>query len=116
MAKSEQNSRDQRRKPRLEIMENLNVSETSSGVLLGQLVNISEEGLMLVSSAPLATGRTYHLTIPLSAEGLNDSSIRLIAESLWCEDANSSGTFWTGFQIVDISEEDQQVLRQIVQP
>lgn len=116
MAKSETNAQDQRRNPRLEIMDNLNVSETGSGVLLGQLVNISEDGFMLVSPEPLATGRQYKLTIPLSAEGVTDSEIRLTAESLWCEDVNGSGTFWTGFQITEILGEDRRILDRVIQP
>ncbi len=114
MTQPKHTSVDQRREPRLEILENLNVSDVGSGQILGQLANISSEGLMLVSPRPLSTGRSYRLLIPLVSEGIDGARIEVTAESLWCEDVNNSGTYWTGFHITTISAADQSLLNKLV--
>lgn len=114
MAYPEISSLDQRRQSRLEIQDELPVSNLHTGDVLGQLVNLSIEGLMLTSPEALETGSTYQLKIPLSTEGVDDASITVGAESLWSEDIHGSGTYWTGFYIIDISPEDQAILEQLV--
>jgi hypothetical protein len=52
--------------------------------------------------------------IPLVIGG-SEQVISVGAESLWCEDANSSGMHWTGFHIIDISPEHQRLLDAIVE-
>lgn len=116
MTQPKQSSIDQRRAPRLEILESLNVKDVRDGEVLGQLANISSEGLMLVSQRPLSIGRSYRLIIPLAVEGIQDARIEVTAESLWCEDVNNSGTYWTGFHITAISAADQSVLNKLVSP
>ncbi|MEE9343786.1 MAG: PilZ domain-containing protein [Gammaproteobacteria bacterium] len=105
---------EQRRQSRLEIQDELPVTNLHSGQLLGQLVNLSMEGFMIASPAALETGTTYQLNIPLSAEGVDDASLIVGAESLWSDDNNGSGSFWTGFYIIDISPEYQTILEQLV--
>lgn len=114
MTQPNQTSADQRREPRVEILENLNVKDIGAGTVLGQLANISSEGLMLVSPRPLSIGRSYRLLIPLAANSGDDLRIQVTAESLWCEDANSSGMYWTGFHITTISAADQAILNKLV--
>jgi hypothetical protein len=110
MTQLKESSAEQRRHPRIEILDNLEVRDVGSGKPIGQLANISVEGLMVISPGPLSTGRSYRLSIPLSAEGVTDTRIEVTAESLWCEDTNASGAYWTGFHITTISARDQAIL------
>lgn len=108
-------SREQRTQERLEITDELIVTDANSGDALGQLANLSIEGLMLASMEPVRLNTEFRLRVPLSAEGVDDACILVGAESLWCEDINGSGTYWTGFHINDISPEHQAILEKIVQ-
>jgi len=114
MTQPKHTSIDQRREPRVEILENLNVSRIGTGEILGQLANISSEGLMLVSPRPLPTASSYRLLIPLCSANSRSTRIEVTAESLWCEDVNSSGTYWIGFHITTISAADQSLLNQLL--
>ena len=107
------NPAEQRREPRIQIAEQVQVRDANSGRILGQLVNLSSEGLMLVGADCVAPGTIYQLTIPLETTPDADPLL-LGAESLWCSDANHSGFYWSGFQIIDISPEHRQVLARIV--
>jgi len=104
---------EQRRKNRVTISENPQIVDTHSGKVLGELVNLSADGLMVVSPDDIACGTVYQMRIPLVQGGRNEE-ILIGAESLWCDDANGSGSYCTGFQIIDISPEHQEILNTVV--
>ena len=100
---------DKRRAQRVTIPEHPQVVDAHSGELLGQLVNLSSDGLMLAGNHCIACNTVRQMRIPL-AVGDTRAVISVGAESLWCEDANGSGLYWTGFHIIDISSDDQKTL------
>lgn len=108
-------SSEQRQQNRLEIQDELIVTDAKTSAALGQLANLSIEGLMLSSKEPIATNTSFHLNIPLSAEGVADAFILVTAESLWSEDISGSGSYWTGFHIENISDEHLAILQKIVE-
>lgn len=104
---------EQRRKNRVTIPEHPQILDAHSGKVLGELVNLSSDGLMAVSPDCIACGTVCQMRIPL-VQGDSKVEILVGAESLWCDDANGSGSYWTGFQIIDISPEHQEILNAVV--
>ncbi len=104
---------EQRHHRRVSIPEQPKLYDAHSGEAVGELVNLSSDGLMAASSDCICCGSVCQLRIPLM-KGEQQVDIHVGAESLWCEDANDSGTYWTGFQIIDISPDDQLILDAIV--
>lgn len=104
---------EQRRKNRVTIPEHPQILDAHSGKVLGELVNLSSDGLMAVSPDGIACGTVCQMRIPL-VQGGSKVEILIGAESLWCNDANDSGSYWTGFQIIDISPEHQEILNTVV--
>ncbi|MGB5299109.1 MAG: PilZ domain-containing protein [Thiogranum sp.] len=104
---------EQRRQRRVTIPGHPQILDTHSGIILGQLVNLSVDGLMAVSPQGINCGTVYQVRIPLMA-GDQSVEIQLGIESLWCEDPNDSGSHWTGFQIIDISPEHQKILNSVI--
>jgi len=104
---------EQRRKQRVAIPEHPQIMDAHSDKVLGQLVNLSTDGLMLVSPSCINCGIVCQIRIPL-VTGNRKVEIIVGVESLWCEDANDSGSYWTGFHIIDISPEHQDVLNSVV--
>ena len=104
---------DQRRKQRVTIPEHPEILDAHSDKVLGQLVNLSVDGLMVVSPQCVDCGVVCQIRIPLIREG-EKVEIIVGAESLWCEDANDSGSHWTGFHIIDISPESQEILNSVI--
>ena len=95
------------------IPEHPQILDAHSSKVLGELVNLSTDGLMAVSPDGIACGTVFQMRIPL-IQGDRQVEILIGAESLWCNDANGSGSFWTGFQIIDISSEHQEILNTVV--
>ena len=104
---------EQRRKPRVTIPEHPEILDVHSGEPVGQLVNLSSDGLMIVSPQCISCGTVRQMRIPLI---VGNSKVEIVvgAESLWCEDANDSGAHWTGFSIIDISPEHREILNAVV--
>ena len=107
------NTIEQRRKRRVAIADYLEVTDTHSGKVLGQLVNLSADGLMLMGPGCITPGTIYQLMIPLQTH-TGAEPLLLGAENLWCHDANESGSYWSGFQIIDISPQHREILTGIV--
>ena len=104
---------EQRRKTRVTIPEHPQILDAHTGKVLGELVNLSTDGLMAVSPGGVACGTVWQVRISL-VRGDRKVEILIGAESLWSDDANGSGSYWTGFQIIDISSEHQEILNTVV--
>jgi hypothetical protein len=104
---------EQRRQRRVRIPEHPQILDAHNGKVLGQLVNLSVDGLMAVSPLCINCGTVCQVRIPLIVAG-QSVEVQVGIEALWCEDANESGTHWTGFQIIDISPEHQKILKSVV--
>lgn len=99
-------SSEQRKELRKIANQVLEVSDQVTGTLLGKVVNISSEGLMLLSNEPIATGSVYQLDLKLPRVINNHSMINFGAEAIWSTQAAQPGSYWTGFRIIDASEGD----------
>ena len=89
------------------------VIDLDSGKHIGNLLNISAGGLMLLSTNPIDLDRLYQLEIQLNSAINGLSVIQLGADSLWSKPSGDNTQFWTGFQIIDISEDNQQAITQL---
>ena len=90
-ANADKENIEQRRKHRVTIPEHPEILDAHSGRVLGQLVNLSTDGLMAVSCDCIQCGIVCQMRIPLN-RGQEKVEIVVGAESLWCEDANDSGS------------------------
>jgi hypothetical protein len=91
-----------RRKPSTAIR----VSDDLSGEDLGNLANLTPEGLMLVSREPIALNSILQLRIQVPPAAKRAEKLCFGAESLWTSQAEDEGEyFWTGFSIIDISND-----------
>lgn len=102
-------SAENRSSPRVSVSPSTLVNDAHTGKTIGQLVNLSAEGLMVVSSECIPPGTVRQIVIQLR---LDDSTrnLNIGVESLWSADANESGAHWTGMQIIDISPDQQALL------
>jgi len=104
---------DQRKLTRVSIPDHPQIFDAHSGAAVGQLVNISIEGLMMMSPSAVNPGMLLQLRIPLQC---NKGVIEVVigAESLWCDETDESGACWTGLHIIDISPEHHEIISTLV--
>jgi hypothetical protein len=104
-----------RRQERTQLIYHLRVFDARRGSLLGQIVDITPEGLMLIGEKPVRVDRKYALRMDLPRNVMADRTLRFTAESKWCT-ADKSGDFYSmGFRIVDITPEGLGVVQKLAQ-
>lgn len=105
---------DHRRHPRYASDTPVQVFDRSDGTVLGQLLNLSAEGLMVLSQVPVTPNRIYRLRLEVAVAG-TPRRVDLGADCLWCNPRDGSSTYWSGFQIIDIAEQDRTELLEAFQ-
>lgn len=103
---------EKRRGPRKRPDVALQVSDAMTGEVVGQLGNISLEGMMLMASAPIVDDALYQFVFHLPDVHGRLRPIEVGAHELWSERANMRGRTWAGFRFIDIGTEDLTVLRE----
>jgi len=104
---------DQRKLARVSIPDHPQIFDVHNNTVSGQLVNLSIEGLMMMSPSPIKPGTLLQFRIPLHC---NTEVIEVLigVESLWCDEADESEICWTGFHIIDISPEHHKIISSLV--
>lgn len=97
---------EKRKIPRKIADDVLEVSDQHTNTVLGQVVNISSEGLMVISNEPFTIGSVYELDLKLPRLINGHSKASFGAEVVWSTPASQPGSHWNGFRLIDISEDD----------
>jgi len=100
---------DERRKhKRNKLNQLMELLDANTECPLGKLVNISLDGIMVLSPKPIPIDRVWQLKVTLPSESPGSGLFKFGAESLWCDGAPNEGLYWSGFQIIDISNSDME--------
>ncbi len=104
---------EQRKLTRVSIPDHPQIFDAHSNAVVGQLVNLSTEGLMMMSPSAVKPGTLLQCRIPLRC---NEEVIEIMIgiESLWCDGADESGVCWTGFHIIDISPQHHKMISTLI--
>ena len=94
----EQRWPEKRQLDRQSVSREIDVVELGSGRLVGRLVNIHEQGLMLLGGGDMECNHLYRLRLE------TEPTIELEVDCLWINEASGEGN-WVGCQITEISAE-----------
>lgn len=101
--------------PRKRVNEKILVRDLNTDELIGNLVNISTGGLMLLSEVPLTPNRLFQFSLALPAPVNGIPAIEFGVECLWVQDdTETGGPCWAGFQIIDISDTGTTLIEQLM--
>jgi len=92
----------------------IQIIDKLSGEAMGVLINISEGGFMMLSEGNCPESGDIH-QVQLIDHDSGDPNISVGATCLWNDEANARHSYWSGFQIIDISPEDQAKLDSYLQ-
>lgn len=90
----------------------LSAFDARNGNALGQLSDISVEGVSLLSETPLQCPCTYLLRILVPQGTGPDFALEFEAESRWT--STEEGTYTTGFRITFLTDEQRAQIEKIV--
>jgi hypothetical protein len=87
------------------------VRDVNTDTSIGQLADITEGGLMLISRRPTPPDSTRHCRLNLLRRLFGRDYITFTAVCRWTAFNEETGVYHTGYEITDISPEDHSALR-----
>lgn len=105
---------NQRKFKRHSLISDLEILESDTNRLLGHLLDISLEGLLLISDAPIPVGMQMRLRIVLPKYIFNESHLDIEAKSVRCSPDINRDYFDTGFQFLNIDPQYQQQIKSLI--
>ena len=91
------------------------VFDRRSGQLLGNVADITPEGVMVISTQPLPIAQVFRLRLDLPEPIFGVDHLDLQAESLWSTPDIDPSHYNTGFKLLNISPEDAVLIDKIIQ-
>ncbi|MFG6067843.1 PilZ domain-containing protein [Stenotrophomonas indicatrix] len=102
---------DTRRAPRRQVSDLVQVTDQMRDSVVGRLGNVSETGMLMLTSAALRDDALYQLRFPLPLADGRSEWIDVGVHLLWSEPAHAPGQSWAGFRFLTLSREHRQLLR-----
>ena len=84
-------------------------------LLLGHLVDITSQGIMVMSEKPILTGLVFRLKMELSSDIAEQTFLEFTAKSLWCQPDIDPDFYDAGFELVDVLPSDVEIIERIVE-
>jgi len=103
--------RDLRRRHLLFYLRTFNTSDNS---LLGWVVDLSPQGVMIISEKPVETGQEFDLKMDLPGQVGRKKTIKFTAESRWCRPDINPDFYDIGFFVKNIADEDRQIIESMI--
>lgn len=87
----------------------------NKGIVLGDLADITIEGLMLISETPVDNNATYQLRVNLPEDVVGtENVIDFEAKSFTCRKTIHENIYTTGFKMTKLDEENKKRIRAVI--
>jgi hypothetical protein len=97
---------EKRRLKRWHLIYYLRVIDRNANQPIGHLIDINEEGMMLVSETPIPLNQEFQLQMVLPEEIAGVTQWDFHATSVWSEPDINPSLYKTGFHLLDVRLED----------
>ncbi len=104
---------ERRKLKRQHIMFYSRVFNRATGEFIGYLGNLTPSGAMIISEKALPVQEAYQLRIDLPEDMYKKPFLNLHARSVWCQRDVDPNFFNIGFEVKDVSPEDEMIIEQI---
>ena len=82
---------------------------------IGNMVDITTQGIMLVSSEPVPVQTNFQLKLELSDDIADKPFLELETRSVWCHHDIDPNYYNSGFQILSPTSEDMDIIQRIIE-
>ena len=92
----------------------LRVFDRRTGDLVGHLVDLTTEGMMLMSEEPIEEGVTLYLRMALPEEINGKTQISLDGETIWCREDHNPDFYVTGMRLKNVAPRNIERIEQLI--
>ncbi len=93
---------------------NVNVYAQDETMRLGYAIDLSIEGMLLVTEQPLNPEQRYELTFGSNNSEDTTNPLKMCAYAMWSEDDDSNGLYYTGMRFTELTATSVQHIDQIL--
>jgi hypothetical protein len=106
---------ERRKLKRRHLIYYLRVFDRNNNKLIGHLVDITPEGVMLISEEPIPLGQIFRLKMLLPSRIGGREEWHFDAESRWCDKDINPDFYDTGFALITVEKRDMKVIEDLIQ-
>lgn len=99
---------------RMHLVFYLRVFDGMSNRVVGHIVNISQQGMMLICDEPVSVDQKYRLRMRLPTEIADKDELIFSATSRWCKQDENPHFYIAGFEIHKITTEVSKYIDQLL--
>lgn len=100
-----------RRARRRKVSDTILVTDAMTDTVVGRISNLSETGMLLITSVPLVEDALYQFRFHLHNTRGRESTFEVGAHLLWTDQASAPGQSWTGLRFIAIPPDQAEQLR-----
>ncbi len=93
----------------------LKVVEKDTNKPMGYLVDITTEGIMIMSESAVETGRAFEFRILLQTEMSRREFLDFKVESIWCKQSVNMDLYDIGFRLLNVKPHDFKGIEDIIE-
>lgn len=105
---------DYRRRPRKNTPHLVRVLNVDTGRAVGRVVDITADGMMLVTKDKIKVGQVYNYRIILPVMVHHRSDVTLEAKAIWTKEDTNSDYSKCGFQFIHLPAEEGFLLEEVM--
>ena len=105
---------ENRKMKRWHVIYYLRIFEQDTGSLLGHLVDITTEGMKMVSEEAIPSKKDFRLKMEVPLEGEKTEEVLFNARSLWCKKDTNPDFYATGFYLENLSGATIEVIQALI--
>jgi hypothetical protein len=105
---------EKRKLKRRHLIYYLRVFNRSNNQLLGHLVDITAEGMMLISEDPIQVNTVYELKMILPTGMGGKEEVQMDAHAVWCKRDINPNFYATGFETLQIDASCLEVIENLI--
>jgi len=105
---------DYRHRPRKNTPHLVKAIDLASGKAMGRIVDITADGMMLVTEVDVVVGRTYNFRIILPVMVHHRTDVSLEAKAVWSDQDDNKKFHKVGFQFKNLPGEDGYLLEDVM--
>ncbi len=107
-------SENKRKLQRRHIRSYLGVHTADDRELLGQLVDITRDGVLVITEDPVPEGWEKELVIKLTSQLDGSTEIRFNARCVWCEPDINPRFHASGFEMMDLDGQSEALIELLI--
>ncbi len=105
---------DRRKHKRRYLLYYARIFNADTSEMVGHLVDLTPEGLMMVSEKPILPGKQYNFRLELSEDISESQFLDFKACSVWCKPSKIESYYNVGFQTQSLTNEETAIVHSIV--